>query len=153
MSFIDGLQENDEKAVPESVDVTARSHDVELVGTVDVHASHSLKHALTTRHLSMIAPGGALGTGLIIGTGPGLARAGPGAILITYALVGVVVYLVLGALGEVATWLPLSSGFTGYGARYLKSTSQHPAFYQTDVLSDLSLLCVWRSVPRHVSPL
>lgn len=60
-----------------------------------------------------------MGTGLIIGTGSGLARAGPAPILITYSLVGFVVYLVLGALGEMATWIPLASGFAGYSSRYV----------------------------------
>ncbi|EFX04948.1 amino acid permease [Grosmannia clavigera kw1407] len=78
-----------------------------------------LQRQLKARHLSMIALGGALGTGLVIGTGAGLARAGPAPILITYSLVGFVVYLVLGALGEMATWIPLESGFSGYTSRYV----------------------------------
>ena len=58
------------------------------------------------------------GTGLIIGTGQALARAGPGSIFISYTVVGFIVYLVMCALGEMAAWLPLSSGFTGYAARF-----------------------------------
>lgn len=67
----------------------------------------------------MIAIGGALGTGLIIGTGVALARAGPAAIFISYSLVGFLVWLVMTALGEMATWLPLASGFTGYASRFV----------------------------------
>lgn len=66
----------------------------------------------------MIAIGGAIGTGLIIGTGAALAKAGPLSILISYSIVGFVVYMVMCALGEMATWLPLESGFTGYAARF-----------------------------------
>ena len=66
----------------------------------------------------MIAIGGAIGTGLIIGTGAALARAGPGSILVSYTIVGFIVYLVMCALGEMAAWLPLESGFTGYAARF-----------------------------------
>lgn len=66
----------------------------------------------------MIAIGGAIGTGLIIGTGSALARAGPGSVLISYTLVGFLVYLVMCALGEMASWIPLASGFTGYADRY-----------------------------------
>ncbi|KAJ5677598.1 Dicarboxylic amino acid permease [Penicillium maclennaniae] len=77
-----------------------------------------LQRALKARHITMIAIGGAIGTGLIIGTGEALAKAGPGSILIAYAWVGFIVYLVMCALGEMAAWLPLPSGFTGYAVRF-----------------------------------
>ncbi|CAG8190491.1 unnamed protein product [Penicillium olsonii] len=78
-----------------------------------------LTRALKARHITMIAIGGAIGTGLIIGTGEALAKAGPGSILISYAWVGFIVYLVMCALGEMAAWLPLPSGFTGYAVRFV----------------------------------
>ncbi|KAJ5964821.1 Amino acid/polyamine transporter I [Penicillium vulpinum] len=78
-----------------------------------------LQRALKARHITMIAIGGAIGTGLIIGTGEALAKAGPGAILISYAWVGFIVFLVMCALGEMAAWLPLPSGFTGYAVRFV----------------------------------
>ncbi|RPB05063.1 dicarboxylic amino acid permease [Choiromyces venosus 120613-1] len=81
-------------------------------------AHHNLHRGLKARHITMIAIGGAIGTGLIIGTGSALARAGPGAILISYSIVGFLVYLVMCALGEMAAWLPLASGFTGYATRF-----------------------------------
>jgi len=52
-------------------------------------------------------------------SGSALARAGPAAILISYSIVGFIVFLVMGALGEMATWIPISSGFTGYAARFV----------------------------------
>ena len=82
--------------------------------------------------------GGAIGTGLIIGTsvlsypvlhedsvdtifcsGKALAQAGPAPCLIGYTLVGFLCFLVMAALGEMAAWLPLSSGFTGYATRFV----------------------------------
>ncbi|KAI9792534.1 MAG: hypothetical protein M1816_002054 [Peltula sp. TS41687] len=78
----------------------------------------ALHRGLKSRHITMIAIGGAIGTGLIIGTGVALARAGPGAIFISYSVVGFLVYLVMCALGEMATWLPVGSGFTGYASRF-----------------------------------
>ncbi|KAJ5502936.1 Amino acid/polyamine transporter I [Penicillium fimorum] len=78
-----------------------------------------LQRALKARHITMIAIGGAIGTGLIIGTGEALAKAGPGAILISYSWVGFIVFLVMCALGEMAAWLPLPSGFTGYAVRFV----------------------------------
>ncbi|KAJ5084127.1 Dicarboxylic amino acid permease [Penicillium alfredii] len=77
-----------------------------------------LHRALKARHITMIAIGGAIGTGLIIGTGEALAKAGPGAIFISYTWTGFIVYLVMCALGEMAAWLPLPSGFTGYAVRF-----------------------------------
>jgi yeast amino acid transporter len=77
-----------------------------------------LHRGLKARHITMIAIGGAIGTGLIIGTGSALARAGPGSIFISYSITGFIVYLVMCALGEMAAWLPLSSGFTGYATRF-----------------------------------
>lgn len=77
-----------------------------------------LHRGLKARQVTMIAIGGAIGTGLIIGTGAALAKAGPLSILISYSIVGFIVYIVMCALGEMATWLPLESGFTGYAARF-----------------------------------
>ena len=73
---------------------------------------------MKARHITMIAIGGAIGTGLIIGTGAALARAGPGSVFIAYTFVGFLVFLVMAALGEMAAWMPMSSGFTGYATRY-----------------------------------
>ncbi len=66
----------------------------------------------------MIAIGGAIGTGLIIGTGKALATSGPGSIFIAYTMIGFLVFLVMAALGEMAAWLPMASGFTGYASRF-----------------------------------
>ena len=85
---------------------------------IEVSADTRLHRGLKARHITMIAIGGAIGTGLIIGTGAALARAGPASVFISYSVVGFLVYLVMGALGEMAAWLPLSSGFTGYAVRF-----------------------------------
>ncbi|RDL38531.1 Uncharacterized protein BP5553_02871 [Venustampulla echinocandica] len=77
-----------------------------------------LRRELKTRQISMIALGGALGTGLLINTGPYLAQSGPVSMLIGYALVGVLCYAVMAGLGEMACWLPLASGFTGLAGRF-----------------------------------
>lgn len=82
-------------------------------------SGHELKKGLEARHVSMIALGGALGTGLLIGTGSALKASGPGAVLVSYGIIGLVVFAVMSALGEVATFIPLSDGFTGYANRYV----------------------------------
>ncbi|KAL4889186.1 amino acid permease/ SLC12A domain-containing protein [Aspergillus ambiguus] len=87
-------------------------------GAVSDSRHIELHRGLEARHITMIAIGGAIGTGLIIGTGEALAKAGPAAILISYAFMGFIVYLVMCGLGEMATWLPMPSGFTGYSTRF-----------------------------------
>lgn len=81
--------------------------------------NRQLRKALEARHVSMIAIGGALGTGLLIGTGSALRVAGPGAIFVAYSIIGMVVFQVMSALGEVATFIPLADGFAGYCNRYV----------------------------------
>ncbi|KAK6507750.1 hypothetical protein TWF481_006172 [Arthrobotrys musiformis] len=80
---------------------------------------HSLHRGLRSRQVTMIAIGGAIGTGLIIGTGSALARAGPGSLLIAYTFVGFIVFLVMAALGEMAAWLPAAGGFSVYATRFV----------------------------------
>ena len=84
----------------------------------EAEPGHELHRDLKARHITMIAIGGALGTGLIIGSGSALATAGPAAIFIAYAFVGIIVYMVMCALGEMATWIPLPDGFSGYASRF-----------------------------------
>ncbi|KAI7976954.1 hypothetical protein EIK77_002075 [Talaromyces pinophilus] len=67
----------------------------------------------------MTALGGALGSGLIIGTGSALASAGPAPILICYSVVGFVVWIMLTGLCEMGTYLPIPEGFTGYASRFV----------------------------------
>ncbi|KAI0534657.1 amino acid permease [Xylaria digitata] len=85
---------------------------------IETSAETSLHRGLKARHISMIAIGGAIGTGLIIGTGKALAKAGPAAILISYSVIGFIVFLVMAGLGEISAWLPMSAGFTGYASRF-----------------------------------
>lgn len=85
---------------------------------IETSPDTSLHRGLKARHITMIAIGGAVGTGLIIGTGKALAQAGPGSIFISYSIVGFLVFLVMAGLGEMAAWLPMSAGFTGYASRF-----------------------------------
>ncbi|MEV1019207.1 amino acid permease [Streptomyces sp. NPDC050264] len=77
-----------------------------------------LKAGLKNRHLSMIAIGGVIGAGLFVGSGSGIAAAGP-AILISYALVGAMVVLVMRMLGEMAAARPTSGSFSAYADQAL----------------------------------
>lgn len=63
--------------------------------------------------------GGAIGSGLIIGSGQGLATYGPVPLLIGYSITGLLCFIVITALGEMATWLPLGASFPGYTSRFV----------------------------------
>ncbi|MEU6061834.1 amino acid permease [Streptomyces sp. NPDC047097] len=80
--------------------------------------SDGLKAGLKNRHLSMIAIGGVIGAGLFVGSSGGIAKAGP-AILISYALVGAMVVMVMRMLGEMAAASPDSGSFSAYADRAL----------------------------------
>lgn len=80
-------------------------------------AGTRLRKELQARHVSMIAIGGSIGTGLLIGTGNSLATAGPMSMLIAYSFVGILVFFTMAALGEMASYIPLD-GFTAYASRY-----------------------------------
>ncbi|WP_371796230.1 amino acid permease [Streptomyces sp. NBC_01718] len=76
-------------------------------------SSDGLQAGLKNRHLSMIAIGGVIGAGLFVGSGAGIAAAGP-AILLSYALVGLMVVFVMRMLGEMAAARPSSGSFSAY---------------------------------------
>lgn len=80
--------------------------------------SDGLKAGLKNRHLSMIAIGGVIGAGLFVGSGGGIAKAGP-AILLSYLLVGAMVVFVMRMLGEMAAASPNSGSFSAYADRAL----------------------------------
>ncbi|UXF65649.1 amino acid permease [Rhodococcus qingshengii] len=73
----------------------------------------ALGHGLKVRHLTMMGLGSAIGAGLFLGTGVGIAKAGP-AVLISYILAGAVVVFVMRMLGEMGAAVPASGSFSHY---------------------------------------
>ncbi|MFC5217099.1 amino acid permease [Streptomyces coerulescens] len=76
----------------------------------------SLSHGLKQRHLSMIALGGVIGAGLFVGSGAGIAAAGP-SIVIAYVISGLLVMLVMRMLGEMSAAYPSSGSFSAHAER------------------------------------
>ena len=60
----------------------------------------SLQRHLSNRHIQLIAIGGAIGTGLFMGSGRTISLAGP-SVLLVYAVIGAVLFLVMRAMGTV----------------------------------------------------
>lgn len=71
------------------------------------------KQSLGRRHVQMIAIGGAIGTGLFLGSASRLHSTGP-ALLISYAVVGVIAYFLMRALGELVLHRATSGAFVSY---------------------------------------
>jgi amino acid permease len=65
---------------------TIRALKVILPGVSKACASLTLQ----PRQMAMIALGGSIGTGLVVGSGSALVKAGPGSLLVAYIMVGVV---------------------------------------------------------------
>lgn len=80
---------------------------------------YSLKRDLKTRHLSMIALGGSIGTGLFVASGSAISTAGPGGGLVAYIAIGVMVYFLMTSLGEMATYMPVSGSFATYTKKFV----------------------------------
>jgi L-asparagine permease len=83
---------------------TAAHLDAEQVG---------YKQTLGRRHVQMIAIGGAIGTGLFLGSASRLNANGP-ALLLSYAFAGTIAYFLMRALGELVLHRPSSGAFVSY---------------------------------------
>src|SRR5262245_6038902 len=81
--------------------------------TTEVGSSEGLRRSLRRRHMQMIALGGVIGAGLFVGSGVVIRAAGPAAI-ISFALTGTIVVLVMRMLGEMAVAYPAIGGFYEY---------------------------------------
>lgn len=82
-------------------------------------ASTQVKRVLKTRHLSMIALGGSIGTGLFVASGSAIATAGPGGAIAAYVGIGLMVFFLMTSLGEMATYVPVSGSFSEYASRFV----------------------------------
>jgi GABA permease len=77
-----------------------------------------LTAGLKPRHITMISIAGVIGAGLFIGSATAIKTAGP-AVLISYAMAGLLVVLVMRMLGEMATAHPDTGSFSTYADRAL----------------------------------
>jgi GABA permease len=72
-----------------------------------------LSRSLRPRHVSMITIGGIIGAGLFVGSSVAIAAAGP-SIIVSYALTGLLILLVMRMLGEMAVEMPQVRSFTEF---------------------------------------
>ncbi|HLY55111.1 MAG TPA: amino acid permease [Stellaceae bacterium] len=74
-----------------------------------------LAHTLRPRHVAMIAFGGIIGAGLFVGGSGAIGKGGPG-VCLTYAACGLLVFLIMRMLGEMAVARPGLGSFAEYSA-------------------------------------
>ena len=79
-----------------------------------------LHHQLTAGQMAMVAVGGSIGTGLLLGSGAAMEAAGPAAIL-SFIAAAFINWTVAMALGELACAHPAAGSFGVYGDLYLNS--------------------------------
>ncbi|MES2818465.1 MAG: amino acid permease, partial [Pseudomonadota bacterium] len=76
-----------------------------------------LKRGLQNRHIQLIALGGAIGTGLFLGSAGVLKSAGPSMIL-GYAVAGFIAFLIMRQLGEMIVEEPVAGSFGHFAHKY-----------------------------------
>jgi L-asparagine transporter-like permease len=77
-----------------------------------------LRHQLTAGQMTMVAVGGSIGTGLLLGTAAAIELAGP-AVILSFVLAAFISWTVALALGELASTHPAAGSFGVYGDLYL----------------------------------
>lgn len=89
-----------------------------MSGSEIVGREQGLAHALTRAQVVMIGIGGAIGTGLFMGSGLAIGYAGP-AVLLSYAIAGFIALVMVFSLSEMAVVHPTAGSFGTYAELYL----------------------------------
>ncbi|MGW5411759.1 amino acid permease [Actinomadura geliboluensis] len=92
--------------------------EVGVVAKLPDQSAEGYQRGLGTRQIQMLAIGGTIGTGLFLGAGENIAKAGPSLILM-YAVAGLALFFVMRALGELLTYRRAGGGFAGYAREFL----------------------------------
>lgn len=77
-----------------------------------------LKRSLETRHIQMIALGGTIGVGLFMGSASTIKWTGP-SVMLAYAIVGIFIFFIMRAMGEMQYVEPSTGSFATFGHKYI----------------------------------
>lgn len=92
---------------------------MDTTSNIEATKSTQVKRGLKHRHLTMIALGGTIGTGLFVASGATISQAGPLGALVAYVAIGLMVFFLMTSLGEMASYLPVSGSFASFADRYV----------------------------------
>ncbi|MRW89674.1 amino acid permease [Duganella sp. FT80W] len=122
-----------------------------------------LKRGLKSRHIQLIALGGAIGTGLFLGIAQTIQMAGP-SVLLGYGVAGLIAFLIMRQLGEMVVDEPVAGSFSHFADKYCGKWAGFMAGWNYWVLyvlvsmAELSAVGIyiqywWPGVPTWVSAL
>ncbi|QNQ82843.1 amino acid permease [Lactobacillus sp. PV037] len=111
-----------------------------------------LKRSMSAGQMEMISLGGAIGVGLFMGSTSTIKWTGP-SVLLAYMFVGVILYIVMRALGEMLYVNPTTGSFADYATDYISPLAGYlaewAAVFQyivvgiSEVIAAISYLKVW----------
>ncbi|CAH2714238.1 Lysine-specific permease [Neobacillus rhizosphaerae] len=81
--------------------------------------TNQLRRSLKSRHLTMISLGGTIGTGLFLASGGAIHSAGPGGAILSYLIIGVMVYFLMQSLAEMGAYMPVAGSFSTYATKFV----------------------------------
>ncbi|GGT91070.1 MULTISPECIES: amino acid permease [Streptomyces] len=127
-----------------------------------VGGGEGYQRGLGARQIQMIAIGGAIGTGLFLGAGKAIAKAGPSLIL-AYAIAGLVIFFIMRALGELLMYRPVSGSFAEYAREFIGpfwgfvTGWTYWLFWVvtgiTEVTAAATYMTYWWNIPQWISAL
>ncbi|MDO4814890.1 MAG: amino acid permease [Gemella sp.] len=81
-----------------------------------------MERNLKARHITMLAIGGSIGTGLFMASGAVVSQGGSYQAVVSYILIGILIYFLMSALGEMASFYPVSGSISAYSERFVDSS-------------------------------
>lgn len=104
---------------------------VKVVADDQAPAEQSLRRNLTNRHIQLIAIGGAIGTGLFMGSGKTISLAGP-SIIFVYMIIGFMLFFVMRAMGELLLSNLEYKSFSDFASGFTRAVGR--IFHRLDLL-------------------
>ncbi|MFL6673386.1 MAG: amino acid permease [Massilia sp.] len=125
--------------------------------------NNELKRGLKSRHIQLIALGGAIGTGLFLGIADTIRMAGP-SVLLGYAAAGFIAFLIMRQLAEMVVEEPVAGSFSYFADKYcghlagFVSGWNYWVLYVLVSMAELSAVGIyvqywWPAIPAWVSAL
>jgi len=123
----------------------------------------ALRRGLKSRHIQLIALGGAIGTGLFLGVAETIKLAGP-SVLLGYAIAGLMAFFIMRQLGEMVVDEPVAGSFSHFADKYWGRAAgfisgwNYWAIYILVSMAELSAVGIymqywWPGLPTWISAL